>query len=62
MSDNSGLGACYRLYKDMRRDMAKIVLNDDEREWLESNGVMPDLPDWRYWQRNNNLESLRPEV
>ena len=62
MADNSGLGACYRLYKDARRDIHKVTLNPDEETWLSDNGVERDLPDWRRWIRTNTLESLRSEV
>jgi hypothetical protein len=62
MADASGLGACYKLYNDARRDINKIELNDDEKEWFEGHGVEILLPPWRQWQRTNTVDSLRTEL
>ena len=45
MVDKAGLGACYHLYTDLKRDMRRIVLNDDEKDWLGQNGIPEGLPD-----------------
>ena len=42
--------------------MRRIVLNDDEKDWLGKNGVPESLPDWNDWQRSNTTESLRVEL
>ena len=62
MVDKAGLGACYHLYSDLKRDLRRLVLNDDEKDWLGQNGVPEDLPDWRVWQRSNTTEGLRVEL
>ena len=48
-SDGASLHPCYRLYKDARRDSARIDLSDDELDWLDNNGIKRDLPGWREW-------------
>ena len=48
-TDGASLDSCYRLYKDSRRDSARIILSDDEMDWLESNEIEKDLPVWREW-------------
>ena len=47
---NRGLGVCYPLYKEVKRDMSKVELTDEEEAWLGENGIGRGLPDWRRWQ------------
>ena len=60
--DGAGIGPCYRLYMDARRDIMKVTLNEDEMNWLDSNGVERMLPEWRIWQRDFDLDRLRLEI
>jgi hypothetical protein len=59
--DQASLGACY-LYSDSKRDLRRMVLNDEEKDWLGQNVVPESLPDWRKWQRSNTTETLRVEL
>ena len=60
--DGAGIGPCYRLYMDARRDMKKATLNEDKMNWLESNGIERTLPEWRMWQRDFDIDNLRLEI
>jgi hypothetical protein len=63
MADKADLGKCYRLYKDSKRDIGKIELNEDEELWLAANGIPRGLPEWREWIRvNNSLDGLKEEI
>ena len=61
-SDGASLQPCYRLYKDARRDSARIDLSDDELDWLDNNGIERDLPAWREWLSKLDPAVLRSEI
>jgi hypothetical protein len=46
MTSKKGFGDCYKMYKETKRNMKGVTLNDEEHIWLEENGVMATLPDW----------------
>ena len=60
--DGASLDPCYRLYKDARRDSARLVLSDDELDWLDNNGIVRELPVWREWLSKMDPELLRSEI
>ena len=60
--DGSGIGPCYRLYMDARRDSTHVSLNDDEANRLVENDIEKSLPEWRVWQRDMDKERLRAEI
>ena len=62
MADRADLGRCYRLNKDARRDIGKIVLIEDKEMWLEANGIPRGLPEWREWIRCNSFDRLKEEI
>ena len=62
MADGLGIDICYRMYDEAKRDMRKLTLNKDEKDWLEEHGVNCFLPDWRDWKlHNSDLQCLNEE-
>jgi hypothetical protein len=59
---NRGLGVCYPLYKEVKSDMSKVELTDEEEAWLGENGIGRDLPDWKRWQSGTSVTELAKEV
>ena len=51
----------HRLYCETKRDMKKLLLNKDEKDWLEEHGVDWNLLDWGDWKLKNDLQSLNTE-
>ena len=45
MELNRGVGDCYKMYKETKRNMREVVLSEEESLWLDLNGVDGSLPD-----------------
>jgi hypothetical protein len=57
-----GFGDCYKIYKEVKRNMRDIDLSDEEVIWLDDNGVSPALPDWHDWTKQLRRAELVVEI
>ena len=53
---------CYRLFKEVKSDIAAIDLSEDELTWMDENGVTGNLPDWAVFKARTKKEELAKEV
>ena len=57
-----GFGDCYKMYKEIKRNMKGVTLTDEEYVWLDENGVSPALPDWDRWTKSLEIIELSKEI
>ena len=39
------IGVCYKLFKEVKKDTVNMELSEEEKEWLQENGIQIDLPE-----------------
>jgi len=57
-----GFGDCYKAYKETRRNMREVIITDEEQLWLDENGVIGSLPEWKRWTDNLERTELVKEI
>ena len=56
------IGVCYKLFKEVKNDIMKMELSEEEKEWLQENGIEIDLPDWLEFKRWSDTAEIAKEV
>ena len=56
------IGVCYKLFKEVKNDIMKMELSEEEKEWLQENGIEIDLPDWQEFKRWSDTAETAKEV
>ncbi len=56
------IGVCYKLFKEVKNDTIRMELSEEEKEWLQENGIEIDLPEWLEFKCLSNTADVAKEV